>query len=206
MQSTKRPPRVHRLRRGQRHRSCRRRRWCVQTRPDFVNAGMVPFKKVFTRARNAARHSRTSSQKCVVPGKPTISTTSVIQPATPSSNARQISRRLLQGRRHRAGVGLYTRDLGFAKDGCGGPSTEDDKRDLWRKIAASPRGPVIGKTCVDGRHRSYGRTARSSTQGEAMAGGHGPPDEDGPLLEFGTRVYAVRAFRRRRHHRCRNPL
>ena len=132
----------------------------------FVNAGMVPFKNVFTghEKRPYARAAsspevRARRRQAQRPRQRRLYHT----PPHLLRDARQLLlRRLLQGRGDRAGLELDHQDLRAAgREACWSPSTTTTRRlsRLWRKIAGLPDGEDhphrhLRQFLVDGRDRA----------------------------------------------------
>jgi alanyl-tRNA synthetase len=109
----------------------------------FVNAGMVPFKNVFTGLETRPYVTAASSQKCVRAGASTTTSTMSATPraTTPSSRCSATSRSATISRNARSTrLDLLTAEFGLSPDRLTVTvyHTDDEAFDLWRKIAGCP--------------------------------------------------------------------
>src|SRR5687767_3395062 len=158
----------------------------------FVNAGMVPFKNVFTGQESRPYVTATSSQKCVRAGGKHNDLDNV------GYTARHLTLFEMLGNfsfgdyfKERAielAWNLVTRELGLAADRLSVTvyHTDDEAWDLWKKIAGLPDERIIRIPTKDNfwAMGSDGPCGPCSEifwdHGPALAGGPpGSPDEDG---------------------------
>ena len=159
----------------------------------FVNAGMVPFKNVFTGLETrpyltAASSSRNASGRAA---STTTSTMSAIPPGTtPSSKCSGISRSAIISRTRRSDHAwtLITKEWGLSPDRLTATvyHTDDEAFELWKKISGLPESRIIRIPTKD-NFWSMGDDGPCGPcseifydHGEHIAGGPpGSPDEDG---------------------------
>ena len=158
----------------------------------FVNAGMVPFKNIFTGAETPPSPRATSSQKCVRAGGKHNDLDNVGYTAPPPDllrDARQfLLRRLFQGAAIELAWGLISKEFGLPKDRLWVTvySEDEEAAALWRKIAGF-RDDRIVRIATSDNFWSMGDTGPCGPcseiffdHGPSVAGGPpGSPDEDG---------------------------
>jgi alanyl-tRNA synthetase len=167
----------------------------------FVNAGMVPFKNVFTGLETPPAPRATSSQKCVRAGGKHNDLDNVGYTARHHTFFEMLGNFSFGDYFKEGAIELawefITRDLGFAKDRLWvtvHPS-DDDAAELWRKISGLPTERIVrhpDNMWSMGEHGPFGPNSEIFyDQGEALAGGPpGSPDEDGDrFLEFWNLVF-----------------
>lgn len=169
----------------------------------FVNAGMVPFKNVFTGAEPAATPRAASSQKCVRAGGKHNDLDNVGYTARHHTFFEMLGN-FSFGDYFKAGAielawGLITKEFQLPTDKLLVTVYHDDDEafDLWKKIAGFHDDRII-RIATSDNFWSMGDTGPCGPcseifydQGEALAGGPpGSPDEDGDrFLEFWNLVF-----------------
>jgi alanyl-tRNA synthetase len=158
----------------------------------FVNAGMVPFKNVFTGAEAAASPRATSSQKCVRAGGKHNDLDNVGYTARHLTFFEMLGNFSFGDYFKEAAIGyaweLVTKEFGLPADKLTVTvyHTDDEAFDLWRKIAGLPDQRII-RIPTNDNFWSMGDTGPCGPcseifydHGPSMAGGPpGSPDEDG---------------------------
>ena len=178
----------------------------------FVNAGMVPFKNVFTGAEKRAEPRAVSSQKCVRAGGKHNDLDNVGYTARHHTFFEMLGNfsfgDYFKERAIELAWGLLTKDFGMPKDKLLVTvyHTDDDAASLWRKIAGLPDERIV-RIATSDNFWSMGDTGPCGPCSEIFydhgaeiwggppgsAGrGRGPLDRD---LE--PRLHAVRAVRGR---------
>ena len=159
----------------------------------FVNAGMVPFKNVFTGLETRPYNRATSSQKCVRAGGKHNDLDNVgytVAPPHLLRDARQfLVRRLFQGPAIELAWNLLTKEWGLSPDRLTATvyHTDDEAFDLWKKIAGLPEEPHHphpdqGQFLGDGRRRPVRPmlgNLLSTMATISRAARRASPDEDG---------------------------
>ena len=158
----------------------------------FVNAGMVPFKNVFTGMETPPAPRATSSQKCVRAGGKHNDLDNVGYTARHLTFFEMLGNfsfgDYFKERAIELAWGMVTQELGLAKDRLSVTvyHTDDEAFDLWRKIAGLPEDRIIRIPTKDNfwAMGSDGPCGPCSEifwdHGPAVAGGPpGSPDEDG---------------------------
>ncbi|MGA9582118.1 MAG: alanine--tRNA ligase [Allosphingosinicella sp.] len=167
----------------------------------FVNAGMVPFKNVFTGLETRPYSTAVSAQKCVRAGGKHNDLDNVGYTARHHTFFEMLGN-FSFGDYFKDGAIEYawryiTRDLGFAKDRLWvtvHPS-DDEAAELWRKIAGISPERIVrhpDNMWAMGDTGPFGPNSEIFyDQGDALAGGPpGSPDEDGDrFLEFWNLVF-----------------
>ena len=158
----------------------------------FVNAGMVPFKDVFTGAERAASPRATSAQKCVRAGGKHNDLDNVGHTARHHTFFEMLGN-FSFGDYFKADAielawALITKDWGIAPDRLTVTvfHTDDEAADLWRRIAGLPDGRIVRIATAD-NFWSMGDTGPCGPcseifydHGDHIPGGPpGGPDEDG---------------------------
>jgi alanyl-tRNA synthetase len=167
----------------------------------FVNAGMVPFKNVFTGLETRPYTTATSSQKCVRAGGKHNDLDNVGYTARHHTFFEMLGNFSFGDYFKEGAIELawrfITRDLGFAKDRLWvtvHPS-DDEAAELWRKIADIPEERIVrhpDNMWAMGDTGPFGPNSEIFyDQGECLAGGPpGSPEEDGDrFLEFWNLVF-----------------
>jgi alanyl-tRNA synthetase len=158
----------------------------------FVNAGMVPFKNVFTGAEAPAAPRATSSQKCVRAGGKHNDLDNVGYTARHHTFFEMLGNfsfgDYFKERAIELAWTLITRDLGLAPDKLLVTvyAQDEEAARLWRKIAGLPEQKII-RIATSDNFWSMGDTGPCGPcseifydHGPAIAGGPpGSPDEDG---------------------------
>ncbi|QZH74428.1 MAG: alanine--tRNA ligase [Erythrobacter sp.] len=158
----------------------------------FVNAGMVPFKNVFTGVETPPAPRAASSQKCVRAGGKHNDLDNVGYTARHLTFFEMLGNfsfgDYFKERAIELAWGMVTRELGLAKDRLTVTvyHTDDEAFDLWRKIAGLPEERIIRIATKDNfwAMGSDGPCGPCSEifwdHGPAVAGGPpGSPEEDG---------------------------
>jgi alanyl-tRNA synthetase len=167
----------------------------------FVNAGMVPFKNVFTGLETRPYSTAVSSQKCVRAGGKHNDLDNVGYTARHHTFFEMLGN-FSFGDYFKEGAiefawRFITRDLGFAKDRLWVTvhPTDDEAAELWRKIAGISEERIVrhpDNMWAMGDTGPFGPNSEIFyDQGESLAGGPpGSPDEDGDrFLEFWNLVF-----------------
>jgi alanyl-tRNA synthetase len=167
----------------------------------FVNAGMVPFKNVFTGLETRPYSTATSSQKCVRAGGKHNDLDNVGYTARHHTFFEMLGNFSFGDYFKEGAIELawrfITGELGFAKERLWvtvHPS-DDEAAALWRKIAGIPEERIVRHPDNMWSMGDTGPFGPNSEifydQGEALAGGPpGSPDEDGDrFLEFWNLVF-----------------
>jgi alanyl-tRNA synthetase len=167
----------------------------------FVNAGMVPFKNVFTGLETRPYSTAVSSQKCVRAGGKHNDLDNVGYTARHHTFFEMLGNFSFGDYFKEGAIELawrfITNDLGFAKDRLWVTvhPTDDEAAALWRKIAGIAEDRIVrhpDNMWAMGDTGPFGPNSEIFyDQGEAMAGGPpGSPDEDGDrFLEFWNLVF-----------------
>ncbi|KLI63614.1 alanine--tRNA ligase [Aurantiacibacter marinus] len=158
----------------------------------FVNAGMVPFKNVFTGVETPPAPRATSSQKCVRAGGKHNDLDNVGYTARHLTFFEMLGNfsfgDYFKERAIELAWGMVTKELGLAKDRLSVTvyHTDDEAFDLWRKIAGLPEDRIIRIPTKDnfwamGADGPCGPCSEIFwDHGPDVAGGPpGSPDEDG---------------------------
>ncbi|RJY10208.1 alanine--tRNA ligase [Aurantiacibacter aquimixticola] len=158
----------------------------------FVNAGMVPFKNVFTGVETPPAQRATSSQKCVRAGGKHNDLDNVGYTARHLTFFEMLGNfsfgDYFKERAIELAWGLVTKEMGLAKDRLIVTvyHTDDEASDLWRKIAGLPEDRIIRIATKDNfwAMGSDGPCGPCSEifwdHGPDVPGGPpGSPDEDG---------------------------
>ena len=158
----------------------------------FVNAGMVPFKNIFTGVETRPAPRATSSQKCVRAGGKHNDLDNVGYTARHLTFFEMLGNfsfgDYFKERAIELAWGMVTQELGLAKDRLSVTvyHTDDEAFDLWRKIAGLPEERIIRIPTKDNfwAMGSDGPCGPCSEifwdHGPDVAGGPpGSPDEDG---------------------------
>src|ERR1700712_4922260 len=158
----------------------------------FVNAGMVPFKNVFTGLENRSYTTATSSQKCVRAGGKHNDLDNVGYTARHHTFFEMLGNfsfgDYFKERAITLAWNLLTKEWGLDKDRLTVTvyHTDDDAFDLWRKIAGLPESRIIRIATKDNfwAMGSDGPCGPCSEiffdHGDHIPGGPpGSPDEDG---------------------------
>ena len=169
----------------------------------FVNAGMVPFKNVFTGAQQPPSARAASSQKCVRAGGKHNDLDNVGYTARHHTFFEMLGNfsfgDYFKAEAIELAWNLITREFALPQDRLLVTvyATDDEAADLWRKIAGFSDDRIIRIGTSD-NFWSMGDTGPCGPcsevffdQGEAVAGGPpGSPDEDGDrFLEFWNLVF-----------------
>src|SRR3954462_15042701 len=167
----------------------------------FVNAGMVPFKNVFTGLESRPYSTATSSQKCVRAGGKHNDLDNVGYTARHHTFFEMLGNFSFGDYFKEGAIELawqyITKDLGLAKDRLWvtvHPS-DDEAAGLWRKIAGIADERIVrhpDNMWSMGDTGPYGPNSEIFyDQGDALEGGPpGSPDEDGDrFLEFWNLVF-----------------
>ncbi|HEY0112911.1 MAG TPA: alanine--tRNA ligase [Allosphingosinicella sp.] len=167
----------------------------------FVNAGMVPFKNVFTGLETRPYSTAASSQKCVRAGGKHNDLDNVGYTARHHTFFEMLGN-FSFGDYFKEGAIEYawrfiTQDLGFAKDRLWVTvhPTDDEAAGLWRKIAGIAEERIVrhpDNMWAMGDTGPFGPNSEIFyDQGESLAGGPpGSADEDGDrFLEFWNLVF-----------------
>ncbi len=158
----------------------------------FVNAGMVPFKNVFTGAETRPAPRATSSQKCVRAGGKHNDLDNVGYTARHHTFFEMLGNfsfgDYFKDRAIELAWGLITRDFGLSPDKLLVTVYAEDEEaaDLWRKISGLPDSKII-RIATSDNFWSMGDTGPCGPcseiffdHGEGVAGGPpGSPDQDG---------------------------
>ena len=158
----------------------------------FVNAGMVPFKNVFTGLESLTFSTATSSQKCVRAGGKHNDLDNVGYTARHHTFFEMLGNFSFGDYFKEAAIGhawtLLTREWGLSPDRLTVTvyHTDDQAADLWRKIAGLPDNRIIRIATKD-NFWAMGPDGPSGPcseifydHGDHIAGGPpGSPDEDG---------------------------
>ena len=158
----------------------------------FVNAGMVPFKNVFTGLESRTFSTATSSQKCVRAGGKHNDLDNVGYTARHHTFFEMLGNFSFGDYFKEAAIGhawtLLTREWGLSPDRLTVTvyHTDDQAADLWRKIAGLPDNRIIRIATKD-NFWAMGPDGPSGPcseifydHGDHIAGGPpGSPDEDG---------------------------
>ena len=167
----------------------------------FVNAGMVPFKNVFTGLESRPYTTAASSQKCVRAGGKHNDLDNVGYTARHHTFFEMLGNFSFGNYFKEGAIELawrfITRDLGFAKDRLwvSVHPTDDEAADLWRKIAGISDQRIVrhpDNMWAMGDTGPFGPNSEIFyDQGDSLAGGPpGSPDEDGDrFLEFWNLVF-----------------
>ncbi|HEX8443616.1 MAG TPA: alanine--tRNA ligase [Allosphingosinicella sp.] len=167
----------------------------------FVNAGMVPFKNVFTGLESRPYQTATSSQKCVRAGGKHNDLDNVGYTARHHTFFEMLGNFSFGDYFKEGAIGyawrFITQDLGFAKDRLWVTvhPTDDEAAALWRKIAGIAEERIVrhpDNMWAMGDTGPFGPNSEIFfDQGESLAGGPpGSPDEDGDrFLEFWNLVF-----------------
>jgi alanyl-tRNA synthetase len=167
----------------------------------FVNAGMVPFKNVFTGLESRAYSTAASSQKCVRAGGKHNDLDNVGYTARHHTFFEMLGNFSFGDYFKEEAIELawrfITNDLGFAKDRLWVTvhPTDDEAAALWRKIAGIAEERIVrhpDNMWAMGDTGPFGPNSEIFyDQGESLAGGPpGSPDEDGDrFLEFWNLVF-----------------
>jgi alanyl-tRNA synthetase len=167
----------------------------------FVNAGMVPFKNVFTGLETRPYRTATSSQKCVRAGGKHNDLDNVGYTARHHTFFEMLGNFSFGDYFKEGAIELawryITQDLGFAKDRLWVTvhPTDDEAVELWRKIAGISEDRIVrhpDNMWAMGDTGPFGPNSEIFyDQGESLAGGPpGSPDEDGDrFLEFWNLVF-----------------
>lgn len=158
----------------------------------FVNAGMVPFKNVFTGVETPPAPRATSSQKCVRAGGKHNDLDNVGYTARHLTFFEMLGNfsfgDYFKERAIELAWGMVTKELGLSKDRLSVTvyHTDDEAFDLWRKIAGLPEDRIIRIPTKDnfwamGADGPCGPCSEIFwDHGPDIAGGPpGSPDEDG---------------------------
>jgi len=158
----------------------------------FVNAGMVPFKNVFTGVETPPAPRATSSQKCVRAGGKHNDLDNVGYTARHLTFFEMLGNfsfgDYFKERAIELAWGMVTKELGLSKDRLSVTvyHTDDEAFDLWRKIAGLPEERIIRIATKDnfwamGADGPCGPCSEIFwDHGPDVAGGPpGSPDEDG---------------------------
>jgi alanyl-tRNA synthetase len=167
----------------------------------FVNAGMVPFKNVFTGLESRPYSQATSSQKCVRAGGKHNDLDNVGYTARHHTFFEMLGN-FSFGEYFKEGAIEFawqyiTRDLGLAKDRLWVTvhPTDDDAAELWRKIAGIDEARIVrhpDNMWAMGDTGPFGPNSEIFyDQGDKLEGGPpGSPEEDGDrFLEFWNLVF-----------------
>ncbi len=169
----------------------------------FVNAGMVPFKTVFTGAEKRPYTRAASSQKCVRAGGKHNDLDNVGYTARHHTFFEMLGNfsfgDYFKEEAIKLAWDLITREFKLAKERLLVTvyHTDDEANDLWRKIAGFSDRRII-RIATSDNFWQMGETGPCGPcseifydQGEALAGGPpGTPDEDGDrFLEFWNLVF-----------------
>jgi alanyl-tRNA synthetase len=158
----------------------------------FVNAGMVPFKNVFTGKERRASRRATSSQKCVRAGGKHNDLDNVGYTARHHTFFEMLGNfsfgDYFKEEAIEAAWGLVTGELGLPKDRLTVTvyHTDDEAVDLWRRVAGLPEERIVRIATAD-NFWSMGDTGPCGPcseifydHGPSIPGGPpGSPDEDG---------------------------
>jgi alanyl-tRNA synthetase len=167
----------------------------------FVNAGMVPFKNVFTGLETRPYSTAVSSQKCVRAGGKHNDLDNVGYTARHHTFFEMLGNFSFGDYFKEGAIELawqyITRELGFSKDRLWVTvhPTDDEAVALWRKIAGIPEERIVAhpdNMWAMGDTGPFGPNSEIFyDQGESLAGGPpGSPDEDGDrFLEFWNLVF-----------------
>jgi alanyl-tRNA synthetase len=167
----------------------------------FVNAGMVPFKNVFTGLESRPYSTATSSQKCVRAGGKHNDLDNVGYTARHHTFFEMLGNFSFGDYFKEGAIELawrfITSDLGFPKDRLWVTvhPTDDEAASLWRKIAGISEERIVrhpDNMWAMGDTGPFGPNSEIFyDQGESLAGGPpGSPDEDGDrFLEFWNLVF-----------------
>ena len=167
----------------------------------FVNAGMVPFKNVFTGLETRPYTTAASSQKCVRAGGKHNDLDNVGYTARHHTFFEMLGNFSFGDYFKEQAIELawrfITQDLGFAKDRLWVTvhPTDDEAAALWRKIAGIAEDRIVrhpDNMWAMGDTGPFGPNSEIFyDQGESLAGGPpGSPDEDGDrFLEFWNLVF-----------------
>jgi alanyl-tRNA synthetase len=167
----------------------------------FVNAGMVPFKNIFTGLETRAYLTATSCQKCVRAGGKHNDLDNVGYTARHHTFFEMLGN-FSFGEYFKEGAIEFawqyiTKDLGLAKDRLWVTvhPTDDDAAELWRKIAGIDESRIVRHPDNMWSMGDTGPFGPNSEifydQGDALEGGPpGTPEEDGDrFLEFWNLVF-----------------
>jgi alanyl-tRNA synthetase len=167
----------------------------------FVNAGMVPFKNVFTGLETRPYRTAASSQKCVRAGGKHNDLDNVGYTARHHTFFEMLGNFSFGDYFKEGAIELawrfITQDLGFAKDRLWVTvhPTDDEAAELWRKIAGIAEDRIVrhpDNMWAMGDTGPFGPNSEIFyDQGDALAGGPpGSPEEDGDrFLEFWNLVF-----------------
>jgi alanyl-tRNA synthetase len=167
----------------------------------FVNAGMVPFKNVFTGLETRPYSTATSSQKCVRAGGKHNDLDNVGYTARHHTFFEMLGNFSFGDYFKEGAIELawrfITQDLGFAKDRLWVTvhPTDDEAAVLWRRIAGIAEERIVrhpDNMWAMGDTGPFGPNSEIFyDQGESLAGGPpGSPNEDGDrFLEFWNLVF-----------------
>ena len=167
----------------------------------FVNAGMVPFKNVFTGLETRPYSTAASSQKCVRAGGKHNDLDNVGYTARHHTFFEMLGNFSFGDYFKEGAIELawrfITRDLGFAKDRLWVTvhPTDDEAAALWRKIAGIAEDRIVrhpDNMWAMGDTGPFGPNSEIFyDQGESLSGGPpGSPDEDDDrFLEFWNLVF-----------------
>ncbi|MEA3000772.1 MAG: alanyl-tRNA synthetase [Sphingomonadales bacterium] len=158
----------------------------------FVNAGMVPFKNVFTGLESRPYSTATSSQKCVRAGGKHNDLDNVGYTARHHTFFEMLGNfsfgDYFKDRAITLAWNLLTREWGLSPDRLTATvyHTDDEAYDLWKKISGLPESRIIRIPTKDnfwamGDHGPCGPCSEIFyDHGDHIAGGPpGSPDEDG---------------------------
>ena len=169
----------------------------------FVNAGMVPFKNVFTGAEKRAYVRAASSQKCVRAGGKHNDLDNVGYTARHHTFFEMLGNfsfgDYFKEQAIEAAWSLVTKEFGLPKEKLTVTvyHTDDDAFDLWRKISGLPEARIV-RIATNDNFWAMGDTGPCGPcseifidQGDKLEGGPpGSPDQDGDrFLEFWNLVF-----------------
>jgi alanyl-tRNA synthetase len=167
----------------------------------FVNAGMVPFKNVFTGLETRPYNRATSCQKCVRAGGKHNDLDNVGYTARHHTFFEMLGNFSFFDYFKEGAIEFawqyITRDLGLAKDRLWVTvhPTDDEAAELWRKISGIDRSRIVrhpDNMWAMGDTGPFGPNSEIFyDQGDKLAGGPpGSPEEDGDrFLEFWNLVF-----------------